>query len=83
MASQAGLVLTDLKFSRGQEYTADEVGLKLMTQAGYQPQAALETLSVLEKANTSGTPQFLRSHPLNRNRVESLVRRQQTAASRS
>ncbi len=72
-ASQAGLVLADLKFSRRAEYGADNLGLKMMVEAGYDPNGALETLDILAKASPSQTPQFLRSHPLSKNRIRRLV----------
>jgi predicted Zn-dependent protease len=72
--TQAGLLLADLQFSRSNEYDADRAGLVLMRQAGFSPQGAIETLTILEKNNPSTQPGFLRSHPLSRQRMEALVR---------
>ncbi len=74
-ASEAGLVLADLKFSRRAEYGADDLGLKMMAKASYNPQGAVETLDVLAKASPSKTPQFLMSHPLSKNRIRRLAER--------
>ncbi|MBX2860608.1 MAG: M48 family metallopeptidase [Vampirovibrio sp.] len=72
--TQAGLALTDLKFSRNAEYQADERGMQLLARAGYAPQAAIETLEILGANNSANTPQFLSSHPKSRSRIEALVR---------
>lgn len=71
-AAKAGLVLADLKFSRGAEYEADESGIQYMVNAGYNAKGAIETLEILDKNSGDGTPQFLRSHPLNPNRIEAI-----------
>ncbi|MBX2861344.1 MAG: M48 family metallopeptidase [Vampirovibrio sp.] len=75
--SQAGLVLADLRYSRGAELSADDRGLTLMENAGYNPQGAIETLEILDKASGSSTPQFLRSHPMSKNRIQALVNKHQ------
>ncbi len=72
LATRAGLALADLRFSRNAEYEADERGLILMTNAGYDTQGAIETLEVLHKASPNGTPEFLRSHPVSENRIKRL-----------
>jgi predicted Zn-dependent protease len=76
MASKLGINLIDLKSSRGYEYQADDLGVKLMTQAGYDPQAALKVFAIL-KANTptSGTPGFLMDHPITEDRIQALVKK--------
>lgn len=75
--TQASLVLANLRFSRSDEYDADHYGLLLMRQAGFNPQGAIETLQILEKVNPATQPGFLMNHPLNRQRVEALVREMQ------
>lgn len=76
MASSLGINLVDLKSSRHFEYQADDLGVKLMVNAGYNPQAALRVFDVLE-ANSPGseTPGFLRSHPISRDRIRALVQK--------
>lgn len=71
-AAQATMVLTELKFSRGAEYEADESGVQYMVNAGYDADGAIGTLEILEANSQGGTPQFLRSHPLSRNRIQSI-----------
>ena len=68
LASQ--LVL--LKYSRGQEKDADLSGLKYLAEAGYDPQAMVDTMKILEQASGGGGPQFLASHPNPGNRIEYL-----------
>ncbi|MDH4379704.1 MAG: M48 family metallopeptidase [Vampirovibrionales bacterium] len=75
--TQASLALADIRFSRSNEYDADRAGLVLVRQAGFNPQGALETLTILERNNSSTQPGFLRSHPLSRQRMEALVREMQ------
>lgn len=76
MASELGINLIDLKSSRGYEYQADDLGVKLMVNAGYNPQAALKVFDILEaNAPRNGTPGFLLSHPISRERVKALVQK--------
>lgn len=75
-ASRLGISLVDLKSSRGYEYQADDLGVQLMSRAGYNPQAAIRVFDVLEANNPSaGRPGFLLSHPISRNRIEALVKK--------
>lgn len=76
LASELGINLIDLKSSRGYEYQADDLGIKLMVNAGYDPQAALRVFDVLEAASAgNNTPGFLRSHPLTKDRIRALVQK--------
>jgi Zn-dependent protease with chaperone function len=72
-AINAGLGLYDLKFSRGAEYDADEQGLVYLRNAGYDTHAAIETMDVLKAAGGGSTPEFLRSHPMEENRIDRLA----------
>ncbi len=78
LAAQLGLGLIDKKYSRNYEYQADEVGMKLMVSAGYPPCAALNVFDMLQ-ANTRATrtPEFLMDHPMNKSRIQALVRQYQ------
>lgn len=71
-ATQAGITLADLRFSRSAEFEADESGVLLMVNAGYDANGAIETLTILEENSAGGTPQFLLSHPLNPNRIKKI-----------
>jgi len=68
-----GLVLP---FSRKFEYEADEIGLYLMTKAGYDPRQALKFWQNMTRLarNSRKPPEFLSTHPSDRHRIERLKR---------
>ena len=79
-ASQLGQVWT-LKYSRDQEYQADDLGIRYMTGAGYDPYEASEVLEALEdqssleaqlrgQSEASQMPAWARTHPLSADRVQ-------------
>jgi predicted Zn-dependent protease len=71
-----GLKLTNLKFSRKQEYEADERGIIEMKTAGYNPNAALVVFKVLQSGGSSRKgSEFLQTHPIPQSRIEDLVRK--------
>jgi predicted Zn-dependent protease len=72
MGAQLGVALPH---SRGQEAEADEIGLIYMARAGYRPQAAVEFWERFGEFNRSqgqNTPWFLRTHPMDTQRVANL-----------
>ena len=78
-----------LSFSRDQEYQADELGLRYIMEAGYDPSGAPEVLAALSRASAletrmqgnsnRQTPEWARTHPLSENRMQ----RAQAAAQRT
>ncbi|MEO0500809.1 MAG: M48 family metalloprotease [Pseudomonadota bacterium] len=79
-AGQLGQVAT-LSYSRNQEYQSDDLGIRYMTAAGYDPYesanvlAALGEQSALEarirgRDEAAQIPAWARSHPLSADRVE-------------
>lgn len=58
--------------SRGAERDADRRGLRILTDAGYAPQAMVSFMSKLKSKSRSGVPTFLSTHPSPNNRVEYL-----------
>lgn len=75
VAAVASLVnqMTQLRYSRKDELEADQWGLKLMAQAGYNPKAMLEVMRILEKSAPKGhTPEMLLTHPYPENRIEQI-----------
>jgi predicted Zn-dependent protease len=65
-----------LPFSRKFEYEADEIGLYLMTQAGYDPNQAIPFWENMRRisAGKRKPPEFLSTHPADRNRIAKLRR---------
>ncbi len=66
-----GLVLP---FSRKFEYEADEIGLYLMTKAGYNPREALTFWDNMRRlsAGKRKPPEFLSTHPADINRIRKI-----------
>jgi len=80
LASQAAQYFT-LRYSRNQEYESDALGIRYLTEAGYDPHAAADMLAALGRQDafmtrTSGRdeasaiPEWARSHPLTDNRIQ-------------
>ncbi|MEO6199393.1 MAG: M48 family metalloprotease [Sphingomicrobium sp.] len=78
--SQRSSRLNTLSFSRDQEYQADQLGMRYMIQAGYDPSGAPEVLSALSRAtalqsrmqgrSNRQTPEWASTHPLSENRMQ-------------
>lgn len=66
--AQAVGQLVNLRYGRGDELEADEWGVRLMAQAGYDPRAMLGVMRILEEASQGGPPEFLSTHPKPANR---------------
>lgn len=63
--------VTQLRYSRKDELEADQWGLQLMSEAGYNPKAMLGVMRILEKAVPGGhQPEMLLTHPYPANRIE-------------
>ncbi|BBE33545.1 metalloprotease [Sphingosinicella microcystinivorans] len=80
LAGQLGQVWT-MKYSRDQEYQSDDLGIRYMTAAGYDPYAAADILQSLGDQEALETrirgqneaaqiPSWARSHPLTAARVK-------------
>jgi metalloendopeptidase OMA1, mitochondrial len=70
LASQVGILLP---FSRAQEYEADEIGLVLMAQAGYDPREAPAFFErMLNRSSKQAPPEFLSTHPADQGRIQRL-----------
>lgn len=68
----AGVVnqMTQLHYGRDDELEADQWGLKLMAEAGYNPKAMLDVMEILEKSAPSGQkPEMLLTHPYPETRI--------------
>ena len=77
--SQYSSQLRTLSFSRNQEYQADQLGIRYITQAGYDPNGATTMLQALSRSSalqarlqgkgSRSTPEWASTHPLSENRV--------------
>lgn len=82
--SQKGLVMGALgagvtygvlmPFSRTQETEADMIGLKLMAQAGFNPDESIALWENMAAADKNKTPEFLSTHPSDQTRMSTLNR---------
>ena len=65
-----------LPHSRGQESEADHIGLIYMARAGYDPREAVDFWKRFadynRRSGSSGTPSFLRTHPLDEDRIRQI-----------
>ncbi|KAF1981134.1 hypothetical protein K402DRAFT_250861 [Aulographum hederae CBS 113979] len=64
--------LVNLPKSRNQESEADYIGLLMMAQSCYEPQAAVRLWANMERANKGEPPQFLSTHPSSHNRQDQI-----------
>ena len=60
------------RYGRDAELESDKWGIRLMTMAGYDPEAMIGVMKILEEASGAGggPPEFLSTHPKPANRVE-------------
>lgn len=64
-----------LKYGRGDELQADELGLKFMYLAGYDPRSMVDVMKILEQASGgsgSSKPEFTATHPNPGHRIEEI-----------
>jgi len=83
MGSQAVAVQSQLNFSRDMEREADRVGFGVMTEAGFDGLAFVTMFDKLQQAsrlNDDGGFPYLRSHPLNSERIADMRARLPMAA---
>jgi predicted Zn-dependent protease len=62
-----------LPFSRSNETEADDVGLRYMARAGYDPREAPQLWARMAKLGGGGTPTFLSTHPSSTGRQQALT----------
>lgn len=61
-----------LPFSRTHELEADEMGVRYMANAGFDPEQAIHLWANMSKASKGGPPQFLSTHPDPSNRQKKI-----------
>lgn len=77
-ATQAASLEAGLKYSRQNEQEADRIGMSVLAQAGYDPNAMGHMFeSMLKSTRYIGyqAPEYLRTHPLTENRVNDALAR--------
>ena len=68
-----------MPYSRRHEFEADEVGLMLMAESGYDPEAAVTFWGRFAQQDKARMPEFLSTHPSDANRVQRLQANMQEA----
>jgi predicted Zn-dependent protease len=73
VAAQMAVQMKMLKYGRDDESQADDIGLRYMTAAGYDPQGMLGVMKILKEAAGGGRqPEFMSSHPLPESRIQAI-----------
>jgi len=72
LAAQAATLGIILPYSRTQESEADEIGLMMMAEAGYDPREAIKLWQNFEALGGARPPEFLSTHPAEGTRIERL-----------
>ncbi|HZI89324.1 MAG TPA: M48 family metalloprotease [Candidatus Polarisedimenticolia bacterium] len=56
--------MVQLRYGRGDEIQADTLGVRLMSEAGYDPRALIDVMRILESSGgAERPPEFMSSHP--------------------
>ncbi|MBA2627586.1 MAG: M48 family metalloprotease [Gemmatimonadales bacterium] len=61
--------LVDMKFGRADELEADKLGVRFMSDAGYDPRSMESLMKVLEESGGQRQPEFFSTHPNPENRI--------------
>ncbi len=76
-----------VNFTRTNEIEADRIGIEILTNAQYDPSAMAESFAILRRENRLNTSrdalQYLRTHPLDNNRIAEAKDRANSKPSRS
>jgi len=65
--------MVQLKYGREDESQSDDIGLKYMAQAGYDPAEMLGVMRILDEASKGGKqPEFMSSHPHPQTRIDTI-----------
>ena len=63
--------MMQLKYGREQELQSDDLGVRFMLQAGYDPEQLIHVMEILKQAaGPNRTPEFQSTHPDPENRKE-------------
>lgn len=73
MAAMVGKMV-NMKYGRGDELEADQWGVSLAKEAGYDPRAMLDVMEILEEsAPNGGPPEMMSTHPKPKNRKAYII----------
>lgn len=65
--------IQQMKFGRNDELQSDEFGVKYMIQAGYDPNAMIDVMKILEEASGGARQdEFMSTHPSPENRISKI-----------
>lgn len=71
--AQAVANMIQLKYGRGQELQSDNLGVRFMLEAGYDPENLIDVMEILKQAaGPNRTPEFQSTHPDPENRKEAI-----------
>jgi predicted Zn-dependent protease len=74
-AAQMIANVINMKYGRDQELESDDFGVRLMVEAGYDAEALIGVMDILEQASGSARqPEFMSTHPSPDNRREEIRR---------
>lgn len=69
MAQMVGQMI-NMQYGRNDELESDKLGVKFMTDAGYDPRSLIEVMKILEEASGGARqPEFMSTHPNPGNRI--------------
>ena len=80
MLGQGLAMQEQINFTRAQEYESDRLGIKILTDAGFNPRGMVtffETMQRTQRLQNSRFPEFLSTHPLSLSRVSEAAQRVQ------
>ncbi len=73
MAQQVAMLI-GLKYGRDQELQSDDLGIRFMIDAGYQPEQMIDVMEILKQASGGQSrDEFSSSHPDPENRKEKII----------
>ena len=62
----------NMKYGRDDELEADNLGVRIMIEAGYDPMAMIGVMKILEQTAGEGPPEFQSTHPSPPHRIEEI-----------
>lgn len=72
MLGQGAAMGTYARFSQTHEKEADAAGFRMLQAAGFSTQGFIETFRLFQKKNKFGEPPYLKTHPSDHERIETI-----------